>query len=143
MQRIPFTVTWRESELYIAAAAENFRIFKVLLPVHESTASEEVGVLTPAIPVILPQSAQGRTVRLFPYWNESDTHFLLLGSRRSESVAPPIGVYLREKKLGGWVEVNPQAMHEDGGNLSMRCHDFFEPFDAEDDCDLIPFDPNF
>jgi hypothetical protein len=93
--------------------------------------------------VLLPHSARHRSVQFFPApAKESEGKAkVVIGPRYSKHPTPPIGVYLSEQDLGGWVDLTEKA--DDAGQVyesHKRLADQFEEGWEINDYILIPFD---
>jgi hypothetical protein len=109
--------------------------------------------------ILLPDSSRVREIHYYPPLSEGHPGAVLIGSlnpaahRRIKEMtisagghgaeelpdvsSPPIGVFVTEEDLGGWVsgEGREQVLkgrHGRGGGLERK----IERFDAEDDCEL-------
>ena len=143
VSRLPFTLTWRPGEVYVTTNSRKLQVYKVPLECSATGISKQTPILVPKNTIILPRSARHRMVRFFPNLKGGTNSLLLIDSQHCEAPAPPIGIYLSEDHLGEWVEVEKGLASQDGNCSQRRAEPLFEMFDAEDDCDLIPYDPDF
>lgn len=178
VRRLPFTLTWESTALYIAAKSRRLQIYRVSLdipnereasltenafgdqPPRKHDTTSETGLkggksnmdcrrFSPACirisryDIALPRSTGNRTVRFFPNVKGSGNSVVIIGSQHSEAPAPPIGIYLNDKDLGGWVPVDEIRAAQDTDCSRRRYDPLFETFDARTDCDLIPYDTDF
>jgi hypothetical protein len=152
VSKLPFVVTWTSQAAYLSISGRKLRLYKVMLFANNSGAlppappppATTKHVFVPKETILLPRSARDRVVSFYPHIRADDDlgGVLILGSRSgAESMtSPPIGVYLSESALGGWVEAGDEDGVGNGeGWRQQRLEGMFEEFDAEEDCDLIPF----
>lgn len=156
MAQIPVSLTWTNDHIYCAISGNHLRVIKVEL--FRQTSKESSGnIAVPKNEILLPDSSRVREVRYYPPPSEGLPGAVLIGSlnpaahRHIKEIAiagdghegeelpdvtsPPIGVYVTENDLGGWVseEGREQVLkgrHGRGGGLERK----IERFDAEDDC---------
>lgn len=117
-----FAVTWTAKDVFVAFNdAGALKLYKISLPAAAAVASDEnsssaadeqkqlsaeVAVCVPRNKVLLPKSAEERTVQFFPgAGGEGDCSVLVVHGRFGKGGAAPCVVYLDEQDLGGWVDV--------------------------------------
>jgi hypothetical protein len=154
VQILPFAFTWSATELYLTISHSRLRVYRITLPspaakpeVPSTMDSEgevpkpnEFTITVPKECIFLPRSSRNRSVQFFPPDAPGANSVVIIGPRHDKHPTPPIGVYLKDHDLGGWVPVEDK---EGEGMLHMphkRLQGQFEEFDEEQDCDLIPFD---
>ena len=163
--RMPVEVTWSPKEVHLSSSSEMNRLtlFRInLFPPAKDIADHEHNVVSvPKLPILLPASAQSRSVHYYPPQSHGTHALILMGSltckleaddeRKAaqdacdgtdtvqglpETVSPPIGFYVDvEKDLGGWGASNAEEKidkDKDKGQLKQK----MEIFSAEDDCDI-------
>ena len=98
-------------------------------------------ITVPSETILLPRSSHNIPVQLFLPKTHRGNATVIIGPRCGYHPAPPIGVYLSEQDLGGWVHLDDS---KDGGgmyNPEITLEDQLEePWDEDNDCVLIPFD---
>ena len=164
--KMPIEVTWSPEEVYLSSSSgmNRLTLFRVdLFPPAKDVADHEGSVVSvPKLPILLPASAQSRSVHYFPPQSNGTHALILMGSLTCkseaddrirpahedasdvvdtvqglpETVSPPIGFYVDvEKDLGGWGASNAEEeidKDKDKGQLKQK----MEIFSAEDDCDI-------
>ncbi len=115
-----FAVTWTVTDVFVAFTdAGVLKLYKIPLVTaseeNPSSAADgdaqkqiaaEVSVCVPGKAVVLPESAEDRTVQFFPgQGGEGDRSILVVHGRSGRGGAAPCVVYLDEQDLGGWVDV--------------------------------------
>lgn len=152
VQVLPFSFTWGATDLYLTISHSRLRVYRVALPTAQSTVStpttdttkshnKEFAITVPKECIFLPRSARNRSVQFFPRDEEEANSVVIIGPRYGNHPLPSIGVYLKDRDLGGWVPVEDKdgegQLHTPMKRLEGQ---FFEQFDEEQDCDIIPFD---
>ena len=164
---MPVEVTWSPKEVYLSSSSESNRLtlFRVdLFPLAKDDADPEHNVVSvPKLPILLPASAQSRTVQYYPPQSNGTHALILIGSLAPkpdaddderepaqedvsnevdtvqglpEPVSPPIGFYVDvEKDLGGWGASNAEE-EIDKDKDKGQLKQKMEIFSAEDDCDI-------
>ncbi|KAK3898989.1 hypothetical protein C8A05DRAFT_37409 [Staphylotrichum tortipilum] len=151
VQQFPFTFTWCPGDLYVTMSDTCLRVYRVGLPAPQEpreaavpstnanlpTGEPRLVVTVPRETIYLPRSSQNRTVQFFPPRRPGTKSTVIIGPRHSRHPTPPVGVYLTDRDLGGWIPVAEEAVPSAprpalGGQL--------EDFVEEQDCDLIPFE---
>lgn len=111
-----FAVTWTTKEAYIAFTdAKILKLYKIQLSEEtpSATANEEsqnrnsieASVYVPR-KVLLPKSAEDRTVQFFPGdGGDQERSMLVVHGRSGKEAAAPCVVYLDEQDLGGWMDI--------------------------------------
>ena len=165
--RMPIEVTWSPKEVYLSSSSEMNRLtlFRVdLFPPAKDIADHEHNVVSvPKSPILLPASAQSRSVHYYPPQSNSTHALILMGSWACrtdadgdeqkpaqedashqidtvqglpEAVSPPIGFYVDlEKDLGGWGASNAEE-EIDKDKDKGQLKQKMEIFSGEDDCDI-------
>lgn len=116
-----FSVTWTAAKAYVAFTdASTLKLYRFqLFPgpgVNPSTAtangedhkrtSNEASVCVPRNKVLLPKSAEDRTVQFFPGdGGEQDRSVLVVHGRSGKEGGAPCVIYLDERDLGGWMDI--------------------------------------
>ena len=93
--------------------------------------------------VLLPHSSRHRSVQFFPAPADEGKSKakVVIGPRYGRHPTPPIGVYLSERDLGGWVDLTEKEDHAGRVNESRKkLADQFEEGWDSDDCIIIPYD---
>lgn len=110
-------------------------------PANTTAAYNDFTILVPRETIFLPRSSRNRSVQFFPPQLPEGKSTVIIGPRYGAHSSSAIGVYLSEKDLGGWVDVAEKEGEEVrlSGPL-QRLEGQFEEFNAEPDCDIIPFD---
>ncbi|KAJ7201264.1 hypothetical protein GGX14DRAFT_524384 [Mycena pura] len=160
--KLPFTVTWKDTELYFTACGEAglLRLYRIAL-FRNANSAEDSQVLVPTEHIFLPETARHRKVYFFP----GAPHKIIVGSEQNQSakqdsdggveddelvlmyygedltgetLRPPIGCYLKDSDLGDWVSSTDQSTIPD--DLGIGQFDrLMERFNPEDDCILEPY----
>jgi hypothetical protein len=149
----PFSITWATDYAYLVVSGEKLCVYRMPLRKLKTRngGSGGCGVdpdpqelpATPANEVVLPRSARSRRVQFFPGRRPASDGIVVVGPRDGDQPAGAFVIYLPAGSLGDWKPVD-EASEMDISDESRRGREpLFEDFDAEDDCDLIPFDPNF
>jgi hypothetical protein len=100
--------------------------------------------MMPENEIVLPRSAKGSTVQFLPARSPDKMSIVVIGSRDGKASRCPIAVYLKPSDLGQWVAAPQEGLEERTKSYSAwRPGAQFEEFDADEDCDTIPFDPGF
>ncbi|SLM33761.1 hypothetical protein LPUS_02337 [Lasallia pustulata] len=97
-------------------------------------------VSVPKSTILLPESAEDRTVQYFPpNGGTRPNGTLIIGSRRGQHRTPPIGVYLSDLDLGGWVNLTEAHRSETESltKLVQRLGGKFEGLVPGEDLDLV------
>lgn len=151
---LPFAFTWGASDLYLTLSDSSLRVYRVLLPGIDAQSSETGSVdqvnkaefkFTIKVPkeiILLPRSSRNRSVQFFPARTRDTKATVIIGPRYGQNPAPPIGVYLGEKDLGCWTDLDEMGDREGNVYSSQKTlgAQFEEPWDENKDCILIPFD---
>lgn len=106
----------------------------------EATRQEPAYVSIPKNPILLPKSAKDRTVQYFPPSGETRPNStLIIGSRQGVHSTPPIGVYLSDLDLGGWIDLTEahRSETETLTKLVQRLGGKFEDLVPGEDLDLV------
>lgn len=164
---LPFTFTWRPTELYVTVSSARLRVYRVDLAQvasHHPAPHRPPGrnrrspgnnasgkdrgvqkdrvVLTPKHSIFLPRSARNRTVQFIPPDNSRKMATVVIGPRYGQKSSPGIVLYLTDQDLGEWVSIE-----EKEGDEARLYHERqrlggpSEAFDVEEDCDIIPVEP--
>lgn len=158
---LPFAFVWGANDLYLTVSDSYLHLYRVVLPEVESqrvtVATEQVqegktagagaakkiepkfSILVPREMILLPRSAHNRSVQFFPARGGSAKATVIIGPRHCRNPTPPIGVYLTERDLKGWVEYSAASEGGTRGPQKRLEGQFEEPWE-ETDCILIPFD---
>jgi hypothetical protein len=159
VSKLPYTLTWTTNDLYVTASQEKLLVYRIklfALALSDKQADNQALVLVPRNTIFLPSTARFREVRFFPAKGAVNAR-VLIGSEdpvpksskgQNDSPAeviglggvlsPPIGVYLTDADLGGWIpssDVAPIIEDVGIGRLDQKV----ERFDQHDDCDLEPY----
>lgn len=162
---LPFAFTWRQSDLYLTMSDSYLHVYRVILPkleVQKPEGGEEhrpqqaatadldqakksaplFRVVVPRLTILLPRSSRNRSVQFFPAGTRRANATVIIGPRYGHSPGPPIGLYLGEADLGGWVDLEEKAENDGAIYASQKTLEgqFEEPFDETQDCILIPFE---
>jgi len=137
---IPYTWTWTKSAAYFCINGLTLRVYKIPLAVPGIPIREDDPVTTPSQTIFLPHSAQERAVQFFPPSPRATHSTVTIGPQYGPESSPAIGVYLRDKDLGPWVDVKEKEDANSLKGLKRRATGKFEEFDTDDDCDIIPYD---
>lgn len=150
VQELPFAFTWSATDLYLTISYSRLRVYRITLPTSQSTVStpttdtdqkpNEFTITVPKECIFLPRSSRNRSVQFFPPDVEDAKSVVIIGPRYGNHPAPPIGVYLKDQDLGGWVPVEDKEGESQLHTPMKRLEGQFEQFDEENDCDIIPFD---
>lgn len=142
VRKLPFTFTWTEEALYVSMSGERLQVLRVMLP---SEAEKQFSEPTmPEKAVVLPRSAKGRTVHFLPALSPEKMAIVVIGSRDGKASRCPIAVYLKPEDLGQWVAAPQEGLEEaTQSDATWRSNAQYEEFDADEDCDTIPYDPGF
>lgn len=142
VRRLPFTFTWTEEALYVSMSGERLQVLKVMLP---SKAEKQFSEPTmPENEIVLPRSAKGSEVHFLPAQSSDKMSIVIIGSRDGKASRCPIALYLKPSDLGNWVAAPQDGLKEETKSHSAwRSGAKFEEFDADEDCDTIPYDPGF
>ena len=159
VSKLPYTLTWTTNDLYVTASQEKLLVYRIklfALACSDKQVNKLALVLVPRNTIFLPSTARFREVRFFPAEGAVNAR-VLIGSEdpmpksskgQNDSPAeviglggvlsPPIGVYLTDVDLGGWIpssDVAPIIEDVGIGRLDQKV----ERFDRDDDCDLEPY----
>lgn len=164
---LPYSWTWTPAATYFTMTGPKLRVYRVPLPSPPTSLAEKQAtrkstkpsccspalITTPSETIFLPRSARERSVHFFPPREPSakkQSHgeipdsprnsTLIIGPRYGPKPSPPIGVYLNETDLGPWINIHDKEGEERMRPPKRRFTGAFEEFDADDDCDIIPFD---
>ena len=154
VQVLPFAFTWKADDLYLTISQSRLRVYRFSLPTSTpqpavliSTTDttqkpkNEFSVTVPQEVIFLPRSARNRSVHFFPPDAEGGNSVVIIGPRFGRYPAPSIVVYLKDQDLGGWVPVeNKEGEVQLHAPMKRLESQFFEQFDEEIDCDIIPFE---
>ncbi|KAL7795824.1 hypothetical protein V8C37DRAFT_30231 [Trichoderma ceciliae] len=151
---LPFAFTWGANEVYLTLSDWYLNVRRIILPEVEQEQTQtqksrpledrgnQFSVLALGETILLPRSARNRSVQFFPAKEADDSATVIIGPRYGRYPKPPIGVYLTGKDLGRWVPAKEEEREGNSSRVSMKRQLGLpeEPFDENDDCDLIPFD---
>jgi hypothetical protein len=144
VQVLPFAFTWSATDLYLTISHSRLRVYRVTLPTTTTDTgpkpNDEFTIKVPKECIFLPRSARNRLVRFYPPETAGANSVVIIGPRYGNHPAPPVGVYLKEDDLGGWVLVEDKEGEGQLHTPMKRLEGQFEQFDEEQDCDIIPFD---
>lgn len=126
--------------MYVCLSGSTLRVYKIPLAQPESEVAYAATITTPTEKVFLPRSAQDRTVQFFPPSGPGAPSTVIVGPHYGVKTALPICIYLQEKDLGRWINAQDEDHTNALKRLKRRAAGDFEPFDSDDDCDLIPMD---
>ncbi|KIL83583.1 hypothetical protein FAVG1_13203 [Fusarium avenaceum] len=163
---IPFAFTWSSSDLYLTISDSYLHVYRISFPIiNPELSTTQLGKQGSKAPldkdqqgkkvrtgfkilvlqqmVLLPHSSRHRSVQFFPApADESESKAkVVIGPRYGRHPTPPIGVYLSEKDVGGWVDLTEKE--DDAGRVNesrKKLADQFEEGWDSDDCIIIPYD---
>ena len=116
--QLPFTFTWDTDHLYVTRRAAKLSVLRIALfraTTSCASTSTESYIYELKNPIHLPDTAARRSVYFTPTGDSTYTVIMGSESRRTNDVltsttpgmrgmlSPPIGCFLREEQLGGWV----------------------------------------
>jgi hypothetical protein len=140
ISRLPYTITWADSYVYLAMSNASLHVLR--FPLYEGkpkvcdTEDMTSDICIFSLEVALPQSACSRTVTFFPAHDNLPAK-IILGSLHSDEPQPPIVVYLKAEHASQWAPTGQQVQST---QVSARIHDnslIEEPY-LEDDKNLVP-----
>lgn len=141
VRKIPFTFTWTKEALYICMSDDKLRVLRVML--LNGSQSQFGEPTTPEKEIVLPRSARERAVHFLPAQSPKKMSIVVIGSRDRGTPSCSTAVYLQPSDLGQWIPAPQEGLEEvTKSSSNWRAEARFEEFDADEDCDLVPFDPN-
>lgn len=110
--KLPYTLTWTDSYVYVSMSGTFLRVFR--FPLQTKTWGEDVEmkpceILMFSEEIALPLSARSRGVRFFPAKGNASAK-LVLGSLSGDSPQPPIVVYLKVDHTNVWIPAKPEKI---------------------------------
>jgi hypothetical protein len=139
VSQIPFHLNWEHEYIYLTMSSERLRVYRV--PLKTRSNLDKRPVMTLRNEIVLPRSARSRSIYFFPRKETHSNHKVVIGSREGGAALHPVVIYLSDSDLGEWIAVE-EAEHFGIGE-KRRVDSMREQFDSDDDCDMIPYDPNF
>ncbi|TBU34343.1 hypothetical protein BD311DRAFT_351384 [Dichomitus squalens] len=149
-QRLPCTLTWTDSRLYVSWSGLTLSVFQVNLfsPCDGKDLAMNAEVQCPREIILLPSSARYRDTFFFPA-RESGFAKVIIGGPiivKERNTPPtldfttPVGCLLHpEDDLGGWVKAENAGGNWKQDSEAGRLNRPLEQFDPDVDCVLEPF----
>ena len=99
-------------------------------------------VVVPKLTILLPPSSRNRSVQFFPASARQANATVIIGPRYGHNPGPPIGLYVTEGDVGGWMDLEEKGKKDGAVYAPQKTLEgqFRELFDETQDCILVPFD---